>query len=120
MNNLSSDFDRLIWPGSIRKSKCSGSLQSHNDRWHRRSRFMILPQDHMRCWISLQAAKIVAHIHHEMGLHVEYCKGFGVTKEEIEASEESQGTLIATRTRASLTSSTSMHRVYQVSQALDS
>lgn len=38
-----------------------------------------------------KAAKIVAHIHHEMGLHIEYCAGFGVTKEEMEASEESQG-----------------------------
>jgi ATP-dependent RNA helicase DDX5/DBP2 len=26
-----------------------------------------------------------------MGLHIEYCKEFGVSKEEIEATEESQG-----------------------------
>jgi hypothetical protein len=26
-----------------------------------------------------------------MGLHIEYCKEFGATKEEIEATEESQG-----------------------------
>ena len=38
-----------------------------------------------------KSAKIVAHIHHEMSLHIDYCKDFGVTKEEIEASEESQG-----------------------------
>jgi len=37
------------------------------------------------------AAKIVGHIHHEMGLHISYCQDFGITKEEIEASEESQG-----------------------------
>jgi thiaminase len=40
---------------------------------------------------SYKAAKIVAHIHHEMGLHIDYCKDFGVTKEEIEMTEESQG-----------------------------
>lgn len=33
----------------------------------------------------------MAHIQHEMKLHLEYCKGFGVTKEEIEVTEESQG-----------------------------
>lgn len=33
----------------------------------------------------------MAHIHLEMELHIEYCKGFGVTKEELEATEESQG-----------------------------
>lgn len=38
-----------------------------------------------------KTARIVLHIHHEMGLHIEYCKGFGMAKEEIEASEESQG-----------------------------
>lgn len=37
------------------------------------------------------AAKIVTHIHHEMKLHIEYCEGFGISREEIEASEESQG-----------------------------
>jgi tRNA C32,U32 (ribose-2'-O)-methylase TrmJ len=26
-----------------------------------------------------------------MSLHIEYCEGFGMTKEEIEAAEESQG-----------------------------
>jgi hypothetical protein len=40
---------------------------------------------------TFKAAKIVAHIHHEMGLHIEYCNGFGITKEEMEASEEHQG-----------------------------
>jgi thiaminase len=34
---------------------------------------------------------MVKHIHHEMALHVDYCKGFGITKAEMEASEESQG-----------------------------
>lgn len=38
-----------------------------------------------------KAAKIVAHIHHEMGLHIDYCKDFGVTKEDMEKTEESQG-----------------------------
>jgi hypothetical protein len=38
-----------------------------------------------------QGAKIVTHIHQEMALHIDYCKGFGVTKEEIVATEEHQG-----------------------------
>jgi len=38
-----------------------------------------------------KAAKIVLHIYKEMGLHIDYCKDFGITKEEIEATTESQG-----------------------------
>lgn len=50
----------------------------------------------MTCFSFLKAdqfegAKIISHIYHEMSLHIGYCKGFGVSKEEIEASEESQG-----------------------------
>jgi thiaminase len=41
-----------------------------------------------------KAAKIVAHINYEMGLHLEYCKGFGVTKDDVERTEESQGKYI--------------------------
>jgi hypothetical protein len=40
-----------------------------------------------------QGAKIVSHIYHEMSLHVDFCKGFGVSREEMEACEESQGNL---------------------------
>ncbi|KAH8594724.1 thiamine biosynthesis protein-like protein (Thi-4) [Bisporella sp. PMI_857] len=43
------------------------------------------------------AAKIVAHINHEMGLHIEYCEGFGVTKEDILGTEESQACTAYTR-----------------------
>jgi len=43
------------------------------------------------------SAKIVAHIHNEMKLHVEYCEEFGVTKDEIEAHEESQACTAYTR-----------------------
>jgi thiaminase len=39
----------------------------------------------------LESAKIVAHIQNEMALHIDYCKGFGVSKEEMEAAEESEG-----------------------------
>jgi thiaminase len=42
----------------------------------------------------IEGAKIVSHIHHEMALHVDYCKGFGVSKGEMEACEESQGTFL--------------------------
>jgi len=41
--------------------------------------------------MKLQGAKIISHIYHEMALHIDYCKGFGASKEEIETSEESQG-----------------------------
>jgi hydroxymethylpyrimidine/phosphomethylpyrimidine kinase / thiaminase len=41
---------------------------------------------------------MVEHIHHEMALHVDYCKGFGITKAEMEASEESQGMFVLTNT----------------------
>jgi hypothetical protein len=37
---------------------------------------------------------MVEHIHHEVALHVDYCKGFGITKAEMEASEESQGMFV--------------------------
>ncbi|CAG8955247.1 hypothetical protein HYFRA_00011229 [Hymenoscyphus fraxineus] len=43
------------------------------------------------------AAKIVTHIHHEMALHVGYCEGFGISKEEMEATEESQACTAYTR-----------------------
>ncbi|KAK6610674.1 thiamine biosynthesis protein (thi-4) [Botrytis cinerea] len=36
------------------------------------------------------SAGIVSHIHREMALHINYCEGFGMTKAEIEACEESQ------------------------------
>jgi thiaminase len=39
----------------------------------------------------LQSAQIVNHIQNEMMLHIDYCKGFGVTKEYMEAAEESKG-----------------------------
>jgi thiaminase len=38
-----------------------------------------------------ESAKIVAHIQSEMALHIDYCRGFGVSKEEMEAAEESEG-----------------------------
>lgn len=39
----------------------------------------------------IQGARIVTHIHQEMALHINYCQGFGVTKEEIMVMEEHQG-----------------------------
>ncbi|KAI2626484.1 Phosphomethylpyrimidine kinase-domain-containing protein [Hypoxylon sp. NC1633] len=36
-------------------------------------------------------AKIVSHIHTEMKLHIDYCEEFGISKEEIQATEEHQG-----------------------------
>ncbi|KAI0022019.1 Phosphomethylpyrimidine kinase-domain-containing protein [Xylariomycetidae sp. FL0641] len=42
-------------------------------------------------------AKIVAHIHTEMSLHLDYCKSFGIPKEDIEATEEHQACTAYTR-----------------------
>ncbi len=39
----------------------------------------------------MQSAKIVLHIEREMALHLGYCKEFGLSKEEVECQEESQG-----------------------------
>ncbi|KAJ2967682.1 hypothetical protein NUW58_g10394 [Xylaria curta] len=42
-------------------------------------------------------AKIVQHIHTEMKLHIDYCKSFGIEKDEIEATEEHQACTAYTR-----------------------
>ncbi|OLN82720.1 ATP-dependent RNA helicase dbp2 [Colletotrichum chlorophyti] len=42
-------------------------------------------------------AAIVGHIAHEMSLHIDYCKGFGITVPEIEATEEHQACTAYTR-----------------------
>ncbi|KAI0526669.1 Rapamycin-insensitive companion of mTOR, N-term-domain-containing protein [Xylaria bambusicola] len=42
-------------------------------------------------------AKIVQHIHTEMKLHIDYCKSFGITIEEIETTEEHQACTAYTR-----------------------
>ncbi|KAJ0387462.1 hypothetical protein COL922a_002285 [Colletotrichum nupharicola] len=42
-------------------------------------------------------ASIVSHIAREMSLHIDYCKGFGITVPEIEATEEHQACTAYTR-----------------------
>ncbi|GJC80974.1 putative hydroxymethylpyrimidine/ phosphomethylpyrimidine kinase 2 [Colletotrichum liriopes] len=42
-------------------------------------------------------ATIVSHITREMSLHIDYCKGFGITVPEIEATEEHQACTAYTR-----------------------
>lgn len=44
-----------------------------------------------------QGAKIVNHIHTEMSLHLDYCAGFGIPKERIEATEEHMACTAYTR-----------------------
>ncbi|KIE01569.1 Phosphomethylpyrimidine kinase type-1, partial [Metarhizium majus ARSEF 297] len=44
-----------------------------------------------------RANKIVGHIIHEMQLHVNYCKQFGISEEEIQATEEKQACTAYTR-----------------------
>jgi len=43
------------------------------------------------------SATIVGHIKHELGLHIGYCEGFGVSKEVMESSEESEACTAYTR-----------------------
>jgi hydroxymethylpyrimidine/phosphomethylpyrimidine kinase len=38
-----------------------------------------------------KAAGIIAHIYHEMKLHIDYCNGFGISKEQMINAEESKG-----------------------------
>ena len=39
----------------------------------------------------MQSAENVAHIQEELKLHLEYCKDFSISIDEIEKHEESQG-----------------------------
>lgn len=38
-----------------------------------------------------KSARIVQHIQEEMGLHIKYCEGFGLTRAEIESHKEHPG-----------------------------
>jgi hypothetical protein len=40
----------------------------------------------------VQSARIAMQIHNEMALHIGYCQGLGITKEEMENSEADEGT----------------------------
>lgn len=44
-----------------------------------------------------QAAAIVAHIDRETSLHLTYCEGFGISREEMEKTEELQACTAYTR-----------------------
>ncbi|EEH20643.2 phosphomethylpyrimidine kinase [Paracoccidioides brasiliensis Pb03] len=44
-----------------------------------------------------QSAQIVLHIQHEMNLHLDYCKSFGLSKEDIENCKESQACVAYSR-----------------------
>lgn len=43
------------------------------------------------------SAKIILHIREELSLHIEYCKEFGITEEELAAGEESVACTVYTR-----------------------
>jgi hypothetical protein len=47
-----------------------------------------------------------------MALHVEYCRGFGISKKEIEESEESQGESSIYIPRHGINEVSSLHRIY--------
>ena len=34
---------------------------------------------------------LVSHVTHEMNMHIQYCEGFGISKQEILATEENEG-----------------------------
>jgi hypothetical protein len=61
---------------------------------------------------------MVEHIHHETALHIDYCKGFGITKAEMEASEESQGKCTPTKEQSRLTVRPSLHCIYTVDRSV--
>ncbi|ROW12243.1 hypothetical protein VMCG_00020 [Cytospora schulzeri] len=54
-----------------------------------------LTQDYL--YLSKQAAAIVAHIDRETTLHLTYCEGFGISREELEKTEEMQACTAYTR-----------------------
>ena len=72
-----------------------------------------------------QSAAIVANCFREMSLHVQYCAGFGISKEQMEKTEEHQGKYwsffprrryCCTRRQRTLTSvCNSLHGIHQVS-----
>ena len=54
-----------------------------------------------------------------MKLHLDYCKSFGISKEEMEATEEHQGeflgfALVTTTTLTYIDGKNSMHSLYQI------
>ena len=65
--------------------------------------------------MDIKSAKIVTHIHREMALHIEYCKDFGVTEEEIESSEESQGIPAFHDIENGSDEMNSLHSIYEAS-----
>lgn len=53
---------------------------------------VILPNTDSGLFLPVQASQIVAHIMHETKLHIKYCESFNISKSEMEATEEKQGT----------------------------
>ena len=76
---------------SLCSSQCIGREQSSRYRYDRRGRSSL---DSCGSKLTVRkSASIVLHIQHEMGLHLEYCKSFGLEKAEIERQKESIGQL---------------------------
>ena len=63
---------------------------------------------------------MVTHIIHEMNLHIEYCEAFGVSKEQIVATEEDEGEylLFGNILYASLIISGSLYCIYKAMNLL--
>ena len=61
-----------------------------------------------------QSAAIVAHIAREMKLHIDYCKGFGISVEEIEGTEEKMGEFPASSLTRRDIDRNSLHGIYAV------
>ena len=73
---------------SIRSCQCSGRIQIEDYGGHSVGGNNAKGIDQSN-W--LQASDIVTHVKHEMSLHVNYCKRFGISREELETSEENEG-----------------------------
>lgn len=77
---------------SIEDIAAVGAYFFYSSRSCRAINYLILTTD-----LPLQGAKIVTHIKTEMGLHIDYCASFGISKEQIEAAEEHQACTAYTR-----------------------
>lgn len=75
---------------SLFSSKRPRSLQVKIHHQHFSRKSLTTHQDTM---LMIQSTEIVGHIIREMQLHINYCKTFGISEEEIQNTPEHQGML---------------------------
>jgi ATP-dependent RNA helicase DDX5/DBP2 len=62
----------------------------------------------------MQSAQQVLHLQEEIKLHIEFCKDYGLSSEDIENQEEDQGKYSAYFIQDKSDGQNSMHRIYKV------